>query len=537
MKKLPRFVSTKSFFWFSTTVAFCAFLISNAAALPHPESKWRPEPTNGDWNTAANWVPTGVPNAENAQAIFNFSTVTSITTSSTIVHSINFEPDASEFTFDGSFTFNAGGVLNGSGVMQTFNGPCTFTNGATAGDLVTYNNSEGKTIYFQKGTDGGSATFVNSGLIRLDGGRREADFTSAGEGNYYNHASIRFHKADGGTATFYNYGGEAFGEDGGFIYFAVADAQNCTVINYGGEVNGGRGASTVFNRSTANAATLIAYGGAGPGSGGSIVIRNRSTGGTARIEVFGNGNLDVSRPDPAADEVGSIEGDGLVFLGGSSLDAGGNNLNTTFAGVISDEGGLKDDTGGSLSKSGAGSLTLTNENTYTGGTTVSAGALFVNNSAGSGTGSGPVHADAGTLGGDGVVAGAVTVGVGNGAGATFTPGAAIGQVGAFSTMGNLTFNADGLYGAEVNSSVQTADEATADGVTIGAGSRFSLTDLGSGTIPPGTVFVILNNTSGAAISGTFSNLADGAILIVGANKYQADYEGGDGNDLTLTVVP
>ena len=39
------------------------------------------------------------------------------------------------------------------------------------------------------------------------------------------------------------------------------------------------------------------------------------------------------------------------------------------------------------------------------------------------------------------------------------------------------------------------------------------------------------------MSGTFSNLADGAIVTVNGNNFQPSYEGGDGNDLTLTVVP
>ena len=39
-----------------------------------------------------------------------------------------------------------------------------------------------------------------------------------------------------------------------------------------------------------------------------------------------------------------------------------------------------------------------------------------------------------------------------------------------------------------------------------------------------------------AIAGTFSNLADGASITVGNNTFQADYQGGDGNDLTLTVI-
>lgn len=45
------------------------------------------------------------------------------------------------------------------------------------------------------------------------------------------------------------------------------------------------------------------------------------------------------------------------------------------------------------------------------------------------------------------------------------------------------------------------------------------------------------NTAVTPSSGSFSNLPDGAIINVSGNNFQASYEGGDGNDLTLTVVP
>ncbi|MDQ3198362.1 MAG: hypothetical protein M3Q46_04105 [Verrucomicrobiota bacterium] len=52
----------------------------------------------------------------------------------------------------------------------------------------------------------------------------------------------------------------------------------------------------------------------------------------------------------------------------------------------------------------------------------------------------------------------------------------------------------------------------------------------------GLVLTLISNTSANAISGQFSNLPDGAIVTIGGNNFQADYLGGDGNDLTLTVV-
>jgi hypothetical protein len=48
---------------------------------------------------------------------------------------------------------------------------------------------------------------------------------------------------------------------------------------------------------------------------------------------------------------------------------------------------------------------------------------------------------------------------------------------------------------------------------------------------------VIDNTSGTPTAGTFANLADGSTFTVNGNTFQASYEGGDGNDLTLTVVP
>ena len=67
-------------------------------------------------------------------------------------------------------------------------------------------------------------------------------------------------------------------------------------------------------------------------------------------------------------------------------------------------------------------------------------------------------------------------------------------------------------------------------------AQISLTDIGTNVLPPGSVFTIIDNISANPIRGSFSNLADGSTITVGNNTYQADYEGGDGNDLTLTVL-
>lgn len=188
-------------------------------------------------------------------------------------------------------------------------------------------------------------------------------------------------------------------------------------------------------------------------------------------------------------------------------------------------------------KTGTGTFSLTNANTYTGGTTVGGGSLFVNNSSDSGTGSGPVDVGTGTLGGSGTISGSVTVGSGSGSGAVLSPGPSAPAIGVLTLLDLLNFQADGTYAAELDSTSMTADEVVAAGVSIVNGAQIAVMDLGSQTLPVGTSFVVIDNTSSTAIAGTFANLPDGGSITVGSNTFSANYEGGDGNDLTLTVVP
>ena len=98
---------------------------------------------------------------------------------------------------------------------------------------------------------------------------------------------------------------------------------------------------------------------------------------------------------------------GNVTLGGSALTVNGTG-NTLISGVM----GVT----GSLIKDGSGTLTLTGDNIYTGGTAVNGGTLLVNNTAGSGAVT--VNNAGSTLGGTGTISGTVTVN----AGANIAPG-------------------------------------------------------------------------------------------------------------------
>ncbi len=165
------------------------------------------------------------------------------------------------------------------------------------------------------------------------------------------------------------------------------------------------------------------------------------------------------------------------------------------------------------------------------------GILFVNNVTGSGTGSGTVQVNSGALGGNGTISGPVVVGNGVPGAARFMPGKTE-RSPAILTIGNaLSFNADGTYVWLLDTVRGIASSLVAKGVTIDSAALFSPVELQSATLSVGTVFTVITNNGAAAILGTFSNLPDGGTLTVGSNAFQASYEGGDGNDLTLTVVP
>jgi autotransporter-associated beta strand protein len=446
---------------------------------------------------------------------FNFQDSSSADHGVFIIHgSVGHYAYASEISFSDSSTADNATIVLANGFLEM---------GALSPNLTTLGNAtltnNGGVISIGNQATCGEATIVNARTTTTS-----VSFLSV------------FGNGSAGSANITNEGSDGTGQAAITSFATGTTADQAVITNEGGDGAATAGGSVVFGDlnngiPTAGAATLIANGGTNGGEGGSILLNDGSLGATARIEVFGNGTLDISGHDTPGVTIGSLEGDGLVSLGANNLTLGSNNLSTTFSGVIQEEGGI-----GSLTKIGTGRLILANANTYTGGTTVDGGTLLVNNTIGSGVGAGPVQALSGILGGSGVISGRVTIGTGRGTGTTLGPGANSIVPGTLTIGKQLALKSDGTYRVTVNSSTPTADLVIANGVRI-LGAQIVFNDIGSATLSSGTMFIVISNTSRKPINGTFANLADGGTITVGANTFQANYEGGDGNDLTLTVVP
>jgi autotransporter-associated beta strand protein len=191
-------------------------------------------------------------------------------------------------------------------------------------------------------------------------------------------------------------------------------------------------------------------GGNGAGAGGSGTLQLEDSGsvfaGSTTLYNTGTLALGGSNPrvlgGPFTVLGGTIQAvSDTSFFSGFTLGAGGarvftNFSDVTFGGVISGAGAL-DKSGGFTA--GPGTLSLTVNNTYTGGTTVSAGRLLANNTSGSATGSGPVTVSPvgeTVLGGSGTIAGPVTVT----SGAFLLGGRGLVASGALTLANDLTLN-------------------------------------------------------------------------------------------------
>ena len=473
---------------------------------------WNLNPTSSDWNTAANWTPATVPNGSGDIASFGVSNqATVILSADTDVNSIIYNDGASSYntTVPTGVTltvFNS--IRNNSGVAQE-----TFTIEGGGQILFNFSSSAGADYKFTLGDHGGGVP-----------------------------ESLQFSGETEASLNIFNLKGDGSGAN--CVFLGESSTGDTFNVNGADSAAHSPGVLTFAENSTGGG-VIIATSGSSGGEGGKVIFRD-SASCIPSLEVYGNASFDISgstRPFPNA--VLSLKGDGLVFLGGRQLNYSGD-VEAIFSGIIQD-GGASGGSGGSLVLNGRGPLTLSGANTYSGGTTIDDrvptrfAILSVLNKMGSGTGSGPVTVNQGILGGSGTISGPVTVaGVTSSQTGTLAPAAGGNAAFTLTIRNLLTFGANGVYNPLIQSKRQKvrSDRVNARGVTIERGARFDLlADQLQSTLEVGTTFTLISNKAATPISGSFANLADGAILTVNGNKLQANYEGGDGNDLTLTVVP
>jgi autotransporter-associated beta strand protein len=353
-------------------------------------------------------------------------------------------------------------------------GSTSFLANTSAANATITNNNGGNTN-FQDQSTAGSATIINNngGTTTFGVPIVGIDTATAGSANITNNSggSTEFLAATtAGNATILNNSGGflQFGDSGGGT--GTATAGNSTITNNG---------TTSFNASTTAGSSTITT-----NSGGNVFFFDTSTGGSARFITNAGGSFDMSGLSSAGMTAGSIEGAGSYVLGAKNLAAGNNNLSTIVSGVIS---GI----GGSLTKVGAGTLTLSGVNTYTGATTVNAGTLIVDGSI--------AASSLTTVNAGATLAGIGTVGSTAIAGGTLAPGSAAGSAfGPLAVQGNLSFTAASTYMIQV--SPANAGRTNVSGTATLGGATVNAVFLQGSYV--NRQYTILNATGG--VSGTFN---------------------------------
>lgn len=268
------------------------------------------------------------------------------------------------------------------------------------------------------GSYGGGAgrIFIHQGTLQYGNGGTTGDPGTTAS-SIINNASLVFNRSNTLTVITNISGSGSVTQDGsGELAFTTS------VSTFSGAVN--------INAGTLSATTL-----ANLGSGTAININ----GGTFKF----NGAF-----DPSARTI-------TIGSSGATFDTGTQNI--SFASAVGNSGS------GNFTKTGTGSLTLTQPAGYTGNTLVNGGTLLVTNTTGSATSGTVTLGAAGGLGGTGTVAGAVTTT----SGSILTPGTT-----GVSTLsvGALTLESGSVTNLEFGTGNDQINVTNADGLILNGGT-------------------------------------------------------------------
>lgn len=275
---------------------------------------------------------------------------------------------------------NASTISSGAGIRAA-SGAEMVVHMAASGDSVTIS-----TPVLDNG--GSSLTKAGAGTLTLTAANTYTGTTTVAQGTLTVSGAGRLADASSVVVS------------GGTYNVSVSDTVNSVTLENGiiggsstltagsfnlqnGQVNAILAGSGGLTKNTEGLVMLTAgntYSGNTTINAGSLVVIGRGAALPAATAVELNGagsSLDLSGITASGVTIGSLAGNvgSTLRIGSKALSVGGVNTTTTFNGILA---GL----GGSLTKSGTGTLTLTGANTFSGATTISGGVLSI-----SGTGS------------------------------------------------------------------------------------------------------------------------------------------------------
>lgn len=457
---------------------------------------------------------------------------------------------------NGTLQFSDSATAGSATIVSNQGGVLVFTDDATAGGTAAITNN-GTTVLLDRSALG-TASFVNnaSGELHLSGQSQAGtslqnsglvvlsqlaslggagsfvgnnatgsillrDNASAGAGNIGNSGLMLFvDQAVAGTAGITN------NQTGTLAFLGQSSADQAQQISNAGKLYFGENAS-------AGSAVILTQ------TGGQTVFYGQADGGLAEMRLDSGSVLDFSLLDGTGTSVGSLQGTGTVALGSKALTVGGNNLTTTASGI--QDGGLGGGTGGSLVKTGTGTLELLGTNSYTGLTRIEQGRLLAASAGALAPQSGVVvsagalldiggtdQAIASLAGAGNVETGASTLTLGADGTSTTFSGALLGA-GGIAKVGAGTLTLSGT------SSTIGTSRLVAGGLRVDGSMAASTLDVGGSTLSGSGTLGTLNVLAGGTVNpGNGANLtiASDLLLNTGAT-YRVDITEAGSDSLTV----
>jgi autotransporter-associated beta strand protein len=477
--------------------------------------------------------------------------------------------------------------LRGSGTIQ-LNGANTFSSGASI-DTANATVVLGHNSALGSGTlsINANSTMMAAGLNRIISNALtlSANATIAGTNELTLAGPVTLAGAASRTITANNTAGTTF--SGNIFLSDVAGTGRTLLLNGSGAItlsgsiadfNGlGTAGNLTYNSTTGGTLTLSGsntYSGTTTLSSGSVILGNKAAFGTSAVSYDGvtvSASTDLTGANAIAN-AGSFGATGNIFTGTNGLEFSGtltNNVtsntitNNIAGGVLRFSGQVNLSNSGTnrtlilsgsgntvisgaivngstssskLTYSGTGSLTLSHDNTYSGGTSVTSGTLLVKNTTGSATGTGAVSVTGtGTFGGNGTITGSLSLANGT----NLSPGSfATSGYTAILRTGSLSLSAGSNFTLDLLNTTAGAgyDQLNVTGTVAIAGSNI-IVRAGAGLTLGDRFFVLLNDGTDL-LTGTF---AQGAVVTSGYYTFSINYlANGDGgttaNDISLTVT-
>jgi autotransporter-associated beta strand protein len=278
------------------------------------------------------------------------------------------------------------------------------------------------------------------------------------------------------------------------------------------------------------------------GAGSKTLLLSGSTTGTAEIAgaIVNNSSTNTTSLTKSGAGTWTLSGSNTysdtTTISAGTLQVG--NAGTTGAlgtGAVSDNGSLIFNRTnslavsnaisgtGTLTQAGTGTTTLSGANTYSGATTINAGILSVTGSVTSAT----------TVNSGGTLDGTGTTDVINvNTGGALAPGLSPGTI----RTGNLILGSGSNYSVEINGSAASgAYDQTGITGTVTLGGNLVLS--GTRTDTTADTLTIIDNDGTDGVSGIFAGLPEGSVVQASGVMYSLSYQGGTGNDVTLTSIP